>query len=174
MKTAVLLLLAAFAAQAAPFRLDAGDNRYFQVAVTRVPTLVECRFKVLQGAPSVHLEIMSDAEYRHMSRGRDYDAIASSPTAREGEIRRMVEERGRFDVVLINDPGAPAAVVDLEVRTDVDPSEDSVARVLSPGRRLAVILISFAIFFALVTWSAWRLLRANRSSSPSASGLPDR
>lgn len=162
MRAAILLLLCACAAQAAPFRLDGGDNRYFQVTVTRVPTLVECRFKVLQGAPSVHLEIMTDGEYRHMNRGRDYDAIASSPTAREGEIRRMVEERGRFDVVLINDRGAPAAVVDFVVHTDVDPSEDSVARMLSPERRLAVILISFAIFFGLVTWSAWRLLRANR------------
>jgi hypothetical protein len=34
------------------------------------------------------------------------------------------------------------------------------ARVLPPGRRLAVILISFGIFFGLVTWSGWRLWRA--------------
>ena len=33
---------------------------------------------------------------------------------------------------------------------------------LPPERRLVVILISFAVFFAIVTWSARRLLRLVR------------
>jgi hypothetical protein len=33
---------------------------------------------------------------------------------------------------------------------------------LSPERRLAVILISFAVFFGIVTWSARKLLQATR------------
>lgn len=174
MKAAILLLFCACALRAEPFRLEPGDNRYIQFTVTRIPVLVDGRFRVLEGAPTVHMEIMADSEYRRFNRGRDYDTLASSSNAREGEIRRMVDERGRFDVVLMNDRGAPAAMVDLEVHTDVDPSEDSVARVLSPGRRLAVILISFALFFAIVTWAAWRLLRATKVSSPSVSDSTDR
>jgi hypothetical protein len=34
------------------------------------------------------------------------------------------------------------------------------ARYLSPGRRLTVIVVSFAFFFAIVSFSARKLLRA--------------
>jgi hypothetical protein len=165
MRTAALLLICASALQAAPVHLAPGDNRYMQLTVTRVPTLVDCRFRVLSGSPAVHIEIMADSEYRRFNRGRDYDVLAQTREGSQGGIRRMLDEPGRFDVVLVNASGAPPAVVDLEVRTDVDPGADSAARELPPGRRLAVILISFAIFFALVTFSALRLLRGTKTRS---------
>jgi hypothetical protein len=161
MRLAALLILAG-ALHAAPVRLAPGDNRFMQFTVTRVPTLVDCRFRVLRGSPTVHMEILAHGEYRRFIEGHDYDAMALTQDGAEGQIRRMLDDRGRFDVVVMNAPGAPVAMVDLEVRTDLDPNADSVARELAPGRRLAVILISFAIFFGLVTFSAMRLLREGR------------
>jgi hypothetical protein len=168
MRTALLLLCAA-ALQAEPFKLEPGEFRWVPITVTRVPTAVSCRFRVVSGKPTLHMEIMAMSEFRHFNRKRDYDTLAFTPDGSEGEIRRMVDEHGEYAVVVENANGAPPALVDVEVSTDVDPSEDSMARVLPPGRRLAVILISFAIFFALVTWSAWRLLRATKFSFPSVS-----
>jgi len=63
-------------------------------------------------------------------------------------------------VVIVNRKNAPAVTVSLEVATDVNPSPSGVARELPPGRRLMVILISFAIFFVTVTWSGIKLMRA--------------
>jgi len=169
MKPLILALLAvalfgASSLPAMPLHLGPGEYRWIPFTVKRIPTLVDCRFRVLQGGPTVHMEIMSVPEFRRFNRGRDYDALATAPDGREGEIRRLVDERGEFAVVVANGDRAAVAMVDLEVRTDLDPSADSMARVLPPGRRLAVILISFGIFFGVVTWSGLRLLRVTRAS----------
>jgi hypothetical protein len=121
---------------------------------------VDCRFRVLQGGATVHMEVLRAVEFRKFIRNREYDMFASTPDGRAGQIQRIFDERGEFAVVVQNDPHGPVALVDLEVRTNLNPPPESLARVLPPQRRLAVILISFGIFFALVTWSGWRLWRA--------------
>ena len=159
MKAIATALLLASAAVAAPFRLEPGDNRYIQFSVTHIPTLIDCSYRVLEGRPAVHMEIMSDLNYRRYSRGRDYEPLAYSSDGPSAEIRRLIDERGRFDVMLVNTGKSPV-LVELEVRTDLDPTTDSMARVLSPQRRLTVILVSFSLFFAVVTWAGIHLLRA--------------
>jgi hypothetical protein len=156
MRLLLLALLLASFAQAAPFRLEPGDNRYVPVKVTRIPTLVAGHFRVLQGAPTVHMEFMTEWAYRRFSRGRDFDSIASSPEGRDEEIRQTIGETGWVYVVIVNESKTAGAVVDLDIHTELTPD----ARVLPPERRLTVILVSFGIFFALVSWSGWRLWRA--------------
>jgi hypothetical protein len=43
---------------------------------------------------------------------------------------------------------------------DFGNSSTTPVRTLTPQRRLAVILISFAVFFAIAGWSGRRLIRA--------------
>ena len=52
--------------------------------------------------------------------------------------------------------------VHLRVALDFSVQPEQGVRTLSPERRLAVILISFAVFFGIVTWSARKLLNAAR------------
>jgi hypothetical protein len=160
MKVLILALLSVGALSAAPLRLGPGEYKWLPLTVQRIPTEVACRFRVLRGGPTVHMEILSASEFRRFNRGRDYDALATAPDGREGELQRLIDERGEFAVVVANEDRAPEAMVDLEVSTDLNPSEDSMVRVLSPGRRLAVIVISFGIFFGVVMWSGFRLSRA--------------
>jgi hypothetical protein len=162
MKVLILALTAAGLLSAVPLRLGPGEYKWVPLTVKRIPTGVDCRFRVLQGGATVHMEILSGAEFRRFNRGREYDALATAPAGRQGEIRRLMDESGNFAVVVANDDRAPEAMVDLEVSTDLNPSPDSMARVLSPQRRLGVIVISFAIFFGIVTWSGFWLLRATR------------
>jgi hypothetical protein len=159
MRVLGLFLLAAGALQAVPFHLRPGEYRWLPFSVQRIPTAVDCSFRVLEGGPTVHMEVMTLGEFRRFNRKRDYDTLASAPDGREGEIRRLLDERGQFAVVVMNGAAAPVATVDLEVRTDLDPSADSMAQTLPPGRRLAVILISFGLFFAMVMGAGWRLWR---------------
>jgi hypothetical protein len=162
MKVLILALFCAGALKGVPLSLGPGEYKWLPLTVKRIPTGVDCRFRVMQGGATVHMEILSAAEFRRFNRSRDYDALATAPDGHQGEIRRLMDEPGEFAVVVANDDRAPEAMVDLEVSTDLNPSPESMARVLSPQRRLAVIVVSFAIFFGLITWSGWRLLRATR------------
>jgi hypothetical protein len=162
-KVLILGLVGESLLPAVPLRLGPGEYKWVPLTVKRIPAGVDCRFRVLRGSATVHMEILSERDFRRFNRGRDYDSLATAPDGREGEIRRLMDEPGEFAVVVANDERAPEAMVDLEVRTDLNPTADSMAQVLSPERRLAVIAISFGIFFGVVTWSALRLLRATET-----------
>jgi hypothetical protein len=157
---ALALPQAAFAQSKQAFRLDPGEWRWVPFTIRRVPTEVDCRFEVLQGGPSVHVELLPMSEFRQFNRGRRHETLAVSPDSGSGEFRRIVEERGQYAVVIVNRKNAAAATVSLEVGTDLNPSASGIARELPAGRRLTVILISFAWFFATVTWSGIKLMRA--------------
>jgi hypothetical protein len=162
---AALLLLAVDDPQpknpAQPIRLEAGDFRWVPFTVRQIPSEVDCRYEVLQGEATVHVELLPMSEFRAFSRGREHDTMALTPEGRTGEFRRIVDQRGQYAVVVENARGARPVTVVLDVRTIVNPGADA-ARTLSPARRLTVIGISFAFFFLTVALSGRRLLRATR------------
>lgn len=166
----LLGLVAAVAAEAPardsaqPFRLASGDFRGIPFTVRQTPTEVECRFEVLRGNPSVHIELLPMREFRLFDPGEEHDTMALTPDARTGDFRRVIDTRGRFALVIVNAKNAPPAIVTLDLKTNVNPDNSDVARTLPPQRQLAVILISFAFFFITVTWSSRKLIRAMRAS----------
>ena len=146
-----------------PFRLEPGDFRWVPFTVRQTPSEVDCRFEVVKGNPSVHVELLPMSEFRLFNRGREHDTMALTPNGQSGEFKRIIDVRGQYAVVVTNASGAPPATVLLRVQTNVNPGAD-VARTLPPGRRLGVILISFAFFFVTVAWSGRKLMRALRGS----------
>jgi hypothetical protein len=146
------------------FHLAPGDFRWIPFTVRQTPTEVECRFEVLEGNPSVHLELLPMSEFRLFDRGQEHETMATTPEARTGDFRRMIDTRGRYAVLVVNARNAPPATVTLDFQTNVNPSNADVARTLSPQRQLAVILMSFAFFLATVTWSSRKLIQAMRAS----------
>ena len=144
-----------------PIRLEAGDFRWMPFTVRQTPSEVDCRYEVVQGAGTVHVELMPMSEFRAFSRGRGHDTIALTPDGSSGEFRRIIEQRGQYAVIVENAAGARPVTIVLDMRTNVTPGAD-IARTLSDRRRLIVIAISFAFFFVTVAWSGRRLLRAAR------------
>lgn len=144
---------------AQPIRLEPGDFRWVDITVRQTPSEVDCRYEVIEGDPSVSVELLPRSEFRAFSRGRDHDTMAMTPKGRNGEFRRIVDERGRYAVVVKNASGARPATVVLHVKTNVNPGADA-ARTLPPERRLAVIAISLAVFFVTLAWSGRKLLKA--------------
>lgn len=142
-----------------PVTLDAGDFRWVDVTVRQTPAEVDCSYQVVRGDGSVHVELLPKGELRAFSRGRDHDTMAMTPDGSDGEFRRIVDQPGHYVVVLENAPRARPATVLLDVKTNFNPGAD-VARTLPAARRVTVIAISFAVFFATVAWSGRRLLRA--------------
>ena len=158
-----LLSVNVFGVTPASFRLDPGDFRWIPFTVNQVPTEVDSSFQVTRGDASVHMELLPMGEFRRFNRGREHETLAISENGRAGSFRRVLDTRGQYVVVVINKSNARPVTVTLEVRTDLNPNADVSARTISPQRRLAVILISFAIFFGTVTWAGVRLLRTIRT-----------
>jgi len=149
--------------QGQPFRLEPGDFRWVPFTVRQTPVEVDCDFEVIEGNPSVHVELLPMSEFRLFDRGLDHETLVVTQDGRSGVFRRIIDTSGQYAVVVVNGKRAPPATVSLQVRTKVNPAASDIARTLSPRRRLTVILISFAFFFVTVTWSARKLIRRMRS-----------
>ena len=142
-------------------RLEAGDYRWFPFTIKQVPTELECHYEVLQGGTSVQVELLPMSEFRAFNRGREHQTLAVSPPSRSGAFHRTIAQVGEYLVAVKNAANSPSVIVSLEVSTN---PQSLAARELPPSRRLTVILISFALFFAIVTWSGVKLLRAVKTS----------
>lgn len=138
------------------------DYRWVQVVVKRIPTLIDCSFEVMTGAPSVRVELVSERNFRQFSRGLSYETLEATETGHSGRFQRLVETPGRYRVLIRNRQGAAPVAVSLVVHTDVDPQNDGVSGGVTPLRRLVVILASLMIFSGTVMWSGRRLVRAWR------------
>jgi hypothetical protein len=140
MSPALFLLLAAFARidlVDENFEIPASDWRYVPHAVTDDPAIVDCLFQANR----------PDA----WRLGRDHDEAAATPVGPRGLLRITVHDPGTY--LAIENRGRQPAGVRLRVYL-----EQPNVRYLSNSRRLAVILISFSVFFAIATFSARRLL----------------
>jgi hypothetical protein len=138
------------------------DYRWVPVVVRRIPTLIDCSFEVVTGAPTVLAELVSEHDFTQFARKRPYETLAATPAGRAGRFQRLMETPGRYDVLIRNSPGAAAVAVSLVVHTEVDPQNGNVSAGMTPRRRFVVILASLMIFSGTVTWSGRRLLRAWR------------
>lgn len=162
-----LLLLAAItpAAQAPQsFRLEPGDFRWIPFTVHQTPTGVDCRFEVVSGGATVHAELLPMSEFRRFDRGREHDTLAVTPKGRNGAFRRVIDTRGQYALVLVNEKGAEPVTVSFSVETNANPDTGDVATTLSIGRQRIVILLSLAFFLVTVTWSGTKLIGAMRAN----------
>ncbi len=144
-------------------RLEPGDYRWVPFTVKQIPTEADCKFEVLQGGPTVQLELLPMGEFRAFSRGKEHETLAVSPQSMKGAFRRMIDRPGQYAVVLKNSSKTEAVTVSLEFSTDLNPNANVVAQELPPHKRLTVILISFGVFFGMVSWSGVQLIRGLKS-----------
>jgi hypothetical protein len=167
---ALLLMAGAEApgAESAPrpdqsFKLEPGDFRWVPFTVRQTPTSVDCSFEVVQGNATVHAELLPMSEFRLFDRGRPHETMAVSATGARGAFRRVIDAPGQYAVVVVNARNVRRVMVSLHLETELNPKGADVARTLPPGRRLAVLLISFGVFLVTAAWSSRKLIRAMRS-----------
>jgi len=158
MVAALLLFMAAFSSVDLldeRFEVPANDWRYVPRTVTREPALVDCAFQADTPDAQVRLVLLTQEDLNAWRRGRDHDEIGSTPVGPRGVLRMPLHDPDAY--IVIENRGPRAAAVRLRVFL-----EQPNVRYLPRSRRLAVILISFTVFFAIVTFSARRLLKAIR------------
>jgi len=158
MIAALLFLLAAFSRADRideNFEIPANDWRYVPRPLTQQPAMVDCVFQSDRPDAQVRLVLLSHGDLNLWRTGRDHEEIATTPVGPRGTLRMSVHDADTYVAI---ENRAPRPV---RVRLRVFLVQPQV-RYLSRGRQLTVIVISFGVFFAIVSLSARKLLKSIR------------
>jgi len=158
MTAALFLLLAAFSRVDVidqTFQILGHDWRYVDRPVNHDPATIFCTFQADAPRADVRVVLLTRSDLDAWLQGRVHDEIAATPAGPGGTLRVTLHEPDAY--LAIENRGSLPARVRLRVFL-----EQPEVRYLSRGRQLAVILISFGVFFAMVTFSARKLLRSIR------------
>jgi hypothetical protein len=148
-------------------RIPAGDWRYVELGLKQQAAFVAADFEVQAGSQPVKLELMRHEDLDRLRADRPNGVIAATALAASGRLLYRVRVPGDYVVVIDNrNANGPAdrreAVARLRVVLDFGARPGPQVTRLSPQRQFTVIVISFAVFFGIVTYSARRLLRGIR------------
>jgi hypothetical protein len=158
-----MIALACLLALAAATRVDLVDEvysipadkwHYVDVALKQQPAVVLARFDS-PDSDAVRVALMRHEDMEHLFEGLPYGVVSEIGPARNGILRAQVPP-GNYAIVLDNreSSGRPATV---HLRVWLDFSRGQSTSQITPQRQLAVIVISFAVFFAIAGYSMSRL-----------------
>jgi len=134
------------------FEIPASDWRYVPRPLTQQPAMVDCVYQADRRDAQVRLVLLSQADLNLWRLGSEHDEIANTPIGPGGTLRMSVHDADTY--VAIENRARQAVRVRLRVFLVQPP-----VRYLSRERRWAVIVISFGVFFAIVSFSARKLLK---------------
>src|SRR6185312_11602734 len=97
------------------------DYRWVPISVKHTPTLIETSFQVVVGGATVHAELLTDEDFHLFLGHRAYEALEQTGRGHVGAFSHIVQNPGRYRVVIINRPNAPPTQVSYIVRATVDP-----------------------------------------------------
>ena len=142
------------------FRIPAGEWRYVELGLRQKPAFVSAEFEVRSGSRDVRLALMRQDDLERLRGSRPSGVMAMTETGASGQLRYQVRVPGDYVVVIDNraEPDRPAEA-HLHVALDFGARPGPEVTRLSTARQIAVIAISFAVFFGIVSYSSRRLLR---------------
>jgi hypothetical protein len=169
---AMLLLLAAAIMPATTsvdlvddlYQIPAAEWKYVDVNLAQRPAAISANFDVRKGGEQVRLALMTHAEMDRLRANLPYGVLTMTPTGKRGGFLFRVRERGDYVLVVDNRDAKSQADVHLFVSLDFADAAVPGITQLDPRRQITVILLSFAFFFAVVTYSARKLLRGVRQT----------
>lgn len=142
------------------YQIPAKEWRYVDLGLTQQPALVTATYQVTAGPGELRLALLRREDLEKLREGAPHSIMHVTSTGAMGSLTHHVRERGEYALVIDNQGRAPASVR-TRIWLDFGRRGPAVTQ-LSPKRQLAVIVISFAVFFGIVTFSARRLLKAVR------------
>ena len=131
------------------------------VSLKQKPAVVHAQFQVESGPKQVRLALLRSEDLERLRAELPHGVIDETPLGGSGALTPHVHEPGDYVVVVDNQGDAPAKVR-LVISLDFAVGPDHEVTQLSRPRQFVVILLSFGVFFGIVTWSARRLLRGIR------------
>jgi hypothetical protein len=141
------------------YQIPANEWRYVDFTLKQQPALVSATFQVLTGSQQARIALMRSQDLERLRAGQPHGVMAVTPLASHGNLSYYVHWPDDYAIVVDNHASQPSAV-HLRISLEFGGSPGPAVTRLSSRRQLAVILISFAVFFGIVTFSARRLWRA--------------
>jgi hypothetical protein len=151
------------------YHIPPAEWKYVEVNLRQQPALVSASFRVdsgsASGAGKVRLALMTRADLERLREDLPHGVLAVTEIGKSGALDFRVRQSGDYVLVVDNRPSkAQPAAVHLRIALDfARPTVPTVTR-LTPQRQLVVIILSFAFFSGVVTYSARKLLRAAKRS----------
>ena len=142
------------------YRIPPDDWRYIELGLKQRAAAVTARFQSAGGAPAVRLSLLRRDDLERFREGRPHGSIETTAEASAGMLNTDLPAPGDYVLVIANGSRETASV-HLTVWLDFTRQSPPISQ-LSPQRQMIVVLLSFAVFFAIVTFSARRLLRGLR------------
>jgi hypothetical protein len=141
------------------YQIPANEWRYVDFALKQQPALVSATFQVLTGSQQARIALMRSQDLERLRGGQPHGVMAVTPLASSGNLSYYVHWPDDYAIVVDNRDARPSAV-HLRISLEFGGSPGPAVTRLPARRQLTVILISFAVFFGIVTFSARRLRRA--------------
>ena len=167
-----MLLLAGIFLLAASTRVELVDEvyqippdewRYVELELRQQPAFVSARYEVLSSGKPLRLALLRKEDLEKLRNERPHGLMAATAPGQEGALQYHVRKPGQYVIVVDNRGGdRKPAEVRLRVALDFAAAPGPEVTLLAPRRQLAVILISFAVFFGIAGYAGVRLLRAVR------------
>ena len=148
-------------------RIPSGDWRYVDVGLKQRPAFVSADYTMEPGSGEVRLALverdqLEKLQGKQLGGALPDGVLAITAPGRSGRLRYRAQVRGQYAVVIDNRLGTREAAAHLRVSLDFGGRPGPEVTRLSPARQLTVIVITFAVFFAIVSYSARRLLQGIR------------
>jgi hypothetical protein len=146
------------------YRIPAGEWRYVELGLNQKPAHVRARYDVRSGPRDVRLALLRAEDVERLRRDEPHGVMAVTTPGKSGVLEYDVIQPGDYAIVVdnraVSEEGGGPSMVRLAVSLDFAGGHAVETTRITPRRRLTVILVSFAVFFGIVSWSAHRLLRA--------------
>jgi hypothetical protein len=147
------------------YRIPPAEWKYVEVNLRQQPALVSASFRTESGAGAVRLALMTRTDLERLREDIPHGVLAVTESGTSGALDFRVRQPGDYVVIVDNRSSkTQPAAVHLRVALDFAPPTVPLVTRLSPQRQLAVIILSFAFFSGVVTYSARKLLRASKRS----------
>jgi hypothetical protein len=141
------------------YRIPRGEWKYVELDLHQQTASVSATYELQSGSGPVRLALMTREDLEHFRNDADHGILVVTPPGKSGAFNYRVRRPGEYVIVVDNRAGtAQPAAVHLKVNLDFARRGPDVTR-LTPQRQLTVVVISFAVFFGIVTYSARRLLK---------------
>jgi hypothetical protein len=143
------------------YRIPPAEWKYVEVNLRQNPARVDAGFDLQSGSETVRLALMTRAALENLRAGLPHGILAITETGKSGSLHFRVRQPGDY-VLVVDNRGSKAKPAAVHLRISLDfagPSGPEVT-LLAPRRQVTVIVLAFAFFFGVVTWSARKLLRA--------------
>jgi len=145
------------------YPIPADEWRYVELGLKQQPALVVATFEATGGSARVRLAMMRREDLERLRQGLPHGVMAVTDPGHSGTLRCRAQPPGDYVVVVDNQmSGGKPASVHLRIWLDFGVHDAPEITRLSRERQRTVILVSFAAFLGIVTWSARKLLRGLR------------